>query len=193
MSKVPDMTKQTAAPALAVDVRELLNQPGAHKHVVRRGPLPDLTTPVAWVEPTEEITVDAEIESVVEGLLVTGEVSVPAKLECARCLRVVDHQVRVDVRELFALDPRDADDEGYAVLPDDRLPLDAMARDAIVLAFPAAPLCQPDCAGLCQQCGADRNLTDCGHEQGAIDPRWAALAELDLDDHRRGHNGNRET
>jgi uncharacterized protein len=193
MRKVSHMSKQTAAPALAVDVRELLNHPGAHKHVVRHGPLPDLTTPVAWVEPTEEVTVDAQVESVVEGLLVTGQVRVPAKLECARCLRVVDHQLRVDVRELFALDPREADDDGYAVLPDDRLPLEVMARDAIVLAFPAAPLCQPDCAGLCQQCGADCNLTDCGHEQGAIDPRWAALAELDLDDRRRGQNGNSET
>jgi uncharacterized protein len=193
MRKVSHMSKQTAAPALAVDVRELLNHPGAHKHVVRHGPLPDLSTPVAWVEPTEEVTVDAEVESVVEGLLVTGQVRVPAKLECARCLRVVDHQLRVDVREQFALDPREAADDGYAVLPDDRLPLDVMARDAIVLAFPAAPLCQPDCAGLCQQCGADCNLTDCGHEQGAIDPRWAALAELDLDDRRRGQNGNSET
>jgi uncharacterized protein len=180
------MSKQAATPALAVNVRELLKQPGAHKHVVQRGPVPDLATPVAWVEPEAEVTVDAEVESVVEGLLVTGQVHVMAKLECARCLRVVDQEQLVDVRELFALDPRDADDDGYAVLRDDRIPLDAMARDAIVLAFPAAPLCRPDCAGLCQQCGADRNLTDCGHQQGEIDPRWAALADLDPDDSRSG-------
>jgi len=187
------MSKQAAAPALAVGVRELLNQPGAHKHVVQRGPVPDLVTPVAWVEPDTEVTVDAEVESVVEGLLVTGRVGVMAKLECARCLRVVDQELLVDVRELFALDPREATDDGYAVLPDDRVPLDAMARDAIVLAFPAAPLCQPDCAGLCQRCGVDRNLTDCGHEQGATDPRWAALADLDLDASRSGESGNSDT
>jgi uncharacterized protein len=174
------MSKQAAVPALAVDVRELLNQPGAHKHVVRRGPLPDMATPVAWVEPGVPVTVDAEVESVVEGLLVTGQVTVAARLQCARCLRTVDQEIRVDVRELFALDPREAEDEGYALLPDDRLPLDAMARDAIVLAFPSAPLCRPDCAGLCQECGADLNTTDCGHRQGVVDPRWAGLAELDL-------------
>jgi uncharacterized protein len=187
------MSKQTAAPALAVSVRELLNQPGAHKHVVQRGPVPDKTTPGAWVEPETEVTVDAEVESVVEGLLVSGEISVTAKLECARCLRVVDREVRVDVRELFALDPRDAGDDGYAVLPDDRIPLDAMARDAIVLAFPAAPLCRADCAGLCQRCGADRNVTDCGHEQGAVDPRWAALSQLDPDALRSDESGNGDT
>jgi uncharacterized protein len=174
------MSKQAAAPALAVSVRELRNQPGAHKHVVQRGFLPDLATPVAWLEPHVHVTVDAEVESVVEGLLVTGQVTTRAKLQCARCLSTVDAEFRVDVRELFAPDPREAEDEGYALLPDDRLPLDAMARDAIVLAFPAAPLCRPDCAGLCQRCGTDLNLSDCGHQQGPVDPRWAGLAEIDL-------------
>src|SRR6266498_3871271 len=177
MPRVSHMSKQAAAPALAVNVRDLLNQPGAHRHVVRRGPVPDLATPVAWVEAGTEVTVDAEVESVVEGLLVTGQVSVQAKLECARCLRVTDHQLRVDVRELFALDPREATDDGYAVLPDDRVPLDAMARDAVVLAFPAAPLCR----------------TDCGHRQGAVDPRWSGLAELDLGAQQGGENGKSDT
>jgi uncharacterized protein len=152
------MSKHVTAPALAVDVRELLQQPGAHKHVVLRSVLPDLATPVATVT-----------------------------LRCVRCLRDVDHELEVDVRELFggsgsgsaSLGPRDEEDEGYAVLADDRLPLDTMVRDAVVLAFPQFPLCRPDCAGLCAECGADRNLADCGHGvPGATDPRWAALAGL---------------
>jgi uncharacterized protein len=187
------MSKQAAAPALAVNIRELLRHPGAHKHVVQRGFLPNLATPVAWVEPDVPVTVDAEVESVVEGLLVTGQVTTSVKLQCARCLRTVEEELRVDVRELFALDPREAEDDGYALLADDRLPLDAMARDAIVLAFPAAPLCRPDCAGLCQRCGADRNVTDCGHQQGAADPRWAGLAGLDLGSLRPDENGTNKT
>jgi uncharacterized protein len=173
------MSKHVTVPALAVDVRELLHQPGAHKHVVLRAPLDDLATPVASVPPDRPVTVDAEIESVVEGLLVTGKVSATAVVNCVRCLRDFDHNLEVEVRELFALEPRDDEDEGYAVLPDDRLPLDTMARDAIVLGFPAFPLCRPDCAGLCPVCGADRNADGCGHGDPArIDPRWAGLAGL---------------
>jgi uncharacterized protein len=175
------MSKHVTAPALAVDVRELLQKPGAHRHVVVRAPLDDLATPVASVPPDRPVTVDAEVESVVEGLLVTGKVSATAVVRCVRCLRELDHEVEVEVRELFALEPGDDEDEdeGYAVLPDDRLPLDTMARDALVLAFPAFPLCRPDCTGLCPVCGADRNTVDCGHG-GAddIDPRWAGLADL---------------
>jgi uncharacterized protein len=173
------MSKHVTEPALTVDVRELLQQPGAHKHVVLRAVLPDLATPVASVPPERPVTVDAELESVVEGLLVTGRVRATVRLRCVRCLREFDHELEVDVRELFALHPREEEDEGYTVLADDRLPLDTMVRDALVLAFPSFPLCRPDCAGLCPQCGADRNTTDCGHgASGATDPRWAALAGL---------------
>jgi uncharacterized protein len=181
------MSKRVTEPALAVDVRELLQQPGAHKHVVLRAVLPDLATPVASVPPERPVTVDAELESVVEGLLVTGKLGATVRLRCVRCLREFDHELEVDVRELFtgsgsrsaSLHPREDEDEGYAVLADDRLPLDTMVRDALVLAFPSFPLCRPDCAGLCPQCGADRNTSDCGHDgSGATDPRWAALAGL---------------
>jgi uncharacterized protein len=182
------MSKHVTEPALAVDVRELLQQPGAHKHVVLRAALPDLATPVAFVPAGSPVTVDVEIESVVEGLLVTGKVRATVAVRCVRCLREFEQELEVDVRELFtgsgsrsaSLERRgEEDDEGYVLPPGDRLPLDTMARDALVLAFPAFPLCRPDCAGLCPVCGADRNTTDCGHgDAGATDPRWAALAGL---------------
>jgi uncharacterized protein len=175
------MSKHVTEPALAVDVRELLQRPGAHKHVVVRAPLGDLATPVASVPPDRPVTVDAEIESVVEGLLVTGTVSASVLVSCVRCLRQFDQELEVPVRELFALSRRPADDEdeGYAVLAHDRLPLDTMARDALVLGFPAFPLHAPDCAGLCPVCGADRNTVNCGHgDPEPIDPRWAGLAGL---------------
>ena len=175
------MSNHVTQPALAIDVRELLSRPGAHKHVVVRAPLEDLATPAASVPGDRPVTVDAEIESVVEGLLVTGTVQAVAVVRCARCLRGFDQELEVEVRELFSLErsPADDEDEGYAVLPDDRLPLDTMARDALVLGFPAFPLHSPDCAGLCPTCGADRNTADCGHgDPETIDPRWAGLADL---------------
>jgi len=37
--------------------------------------------------------------------------------------------------------------------------------------------CREDCAGLCPQCGADRNLVACGCEPPK-DARWERLREL---------------
>jgi uncharacterized protein len=43
--------------------------------------------------------------------------------------------------------------------------------------MPFAPLCRPDCQGLCPVCGGNRNLGECpGHE--TLDPRFAVLADL---------------
>ena len=52
-------------------------------------------------------------------------------------------------------------------------------RDAVVLALPLNPVCDPECPGLCPECGA-RLADDPDHTHGeAIDPRWAALSQLD--------------
>jgi uncharacterized protein len=51
-------------------------------------------------------------------------------------------------------------------------------REAVLLDLPLAPLCRPDCAGLCPECGADLNAGDCGHRPNATDPRWTALDDL---------------
>jgi uncharacterized protein len=56
-----------------------------------------------------------------------------------------------------------------------------MIRDAVVPAMPFAPLCRPDCQGLCERCGGDRNSAECVCPP-EIDSRWAPLASLRLPD-----------
>jgi uncharacterized protein len=87
----------------------------------------------------------------------------------------------VQIGELFAYpdsvtDETTEEDELPRVV-NDRVDLEQTVRDALVLDLPLAPLCQPDCRGLCVECGekwADL-APDHGHE--TLDPRWAALRE----------------
>jgi uncharacterized protein len=59
------------------------------------------------------------------------------------------------------------------------LDLAETVREAISLAEPIAPLCRPDCRGLCLECGTDLNLwPDHHHHRDDIDPRLAALASF---------------
>jgi uncharacterized protein len=179
------MTNDTTTPELTVHVRDLLRTPGGRKHVdlrfkpadLRFKPA-DLATPVATVDEAEQATLVADIDSVVEGLLLQGRITARVQLSCVRCLTTFGQDVEVEVTELFALDPADAEEEGYAVVPVDMLPLDTMIRDALVLALPSTPVCRTDCAGLCPECGADRNTADCGHGGAEPDPRWLPLAGL---------------
>ncbi len=131
-----------------------------------------------------EVELDVLFESVVEGVLVSGAAIAPIEGECARCLDPIsatDHDIEVEFTELFAY-PNSAteettDEDEIMRLVDDRVDLEPVVRDAIVLALPAAPLCRPDCAGLCPECGG--RWADLGpdHRHETIDPRWAALTE----------------
>lgn len=163
----------------ALDVRDLLERPGTSRRLRLEEPIPGLRTELAAVPDEEPVVMELLLEGVVEGVYVTGPVQGNLHLSCARCLRPIEQRFRIEVAELFAREP-DEDADQYA-LGDAELDLEPMVRDAVVLAMPFSPLCRPDCLGLCERCGGDRNLGECSCGP-RVDPRWSALDELDLDD-----------
>ena len=83
------------------------------------------------------------------------------------------------MQELFAAGAEPDGDE-YPLV-EGQVDLEPLIRDVVVLAMPFAPLCRPECRGLCARCGGDLNLGACTCPPEA-DPRWAPLADLELDD-----------
>jgi len=106
---------------------------------------------------------------------VTGTVSASWSGECRRCLEpAADAAVAtVDERYQYAVTDPDA-----FPIDNDQLDLVPLVREAVLLELPDAPLCRPDCAGLCGVCGANLNAGECGCRTQQADPRWAALDEL---------------
>ena len=142
---------------------------------------------LAAIDAGAPLDLDLRVESVSEGVLVTGTVSAPTTGECARCLTPVTGHVEIDLTELFAYPDSateattQADEVGHVV--DSTIDLEQPIVDAIGLALPFSPLCGPDCAGLCPQCGVPLATAEPGHHHEQIDPRWAKLAGLlDQDD-----------
>jgi uncharacterized protein len=133
------------------------------------------------VERGAEIDVDLLLESVVEGVLVTGDAVAPTVGQCSRCLEPIADDVRVHLTELFAYPDSTTEatteEDEVSHLVDDLIDLGPIVRDAIVLALPQVPLCSPECAGLCVDCGAKWADLEPGHRHEKIDPRWAALVE----------------
>jgi uncharacterized protein len=162
-----------------LDLRELGRRPGSMQTVSSREPAPnDLAIEVIGVPPGAELELDLRLESVVEGVLVSGTVRALANGECARCLEPLEHALTADIQELYAYPGHDPE-EPWAVVRGDAIDLEPAIRDAVVLALPLAPLCQPDCPGLCVICGA-RLLDDPEHGHDQLDPRWAGLAALEI-------------
>lgn len=166
-----------------INTRELGRRPGDSRAVHRSAP----TRHTLGIEGViaapagTEVELDMLLESVVEGVLVSGTAGVAVVGECSRCLDPISSRVEVELTELFAYpdSTTDAttDEDEVSRLAKDLVDLEPVVRDAIVLALPNAPLCSEDCAGLCPDCGGKWADLGPDHRHETIDPRWAALME----------------
>ena len=138
----------------------------------REGTCADLSVSGAHVDPDATVAIEARLESVHEGILVTGTVTAPYAGECRRCLEPATGIVEVAVTELCT---EAADGESTYALSAQHLDLEPIVHDACILNLPLAPLCRADCLGLCPRCGANLNTERCSCGP-AVDPRWQALA-----------------
>jgi uncharacterized protein len=176
-------TRNAAASPWMIDARELGRRPGSSRPIRRALPV-DVALgleDVIAVPVGAEVDVDVLLESVVEGVLVSGTASAPTTGTCSRCLDPLSGQVEVELTELFAYPfsatEETTDEDEVPRLVDDRIDLEPVVRDAVVLTLPQVPLCSPDCAGLCPGCGAKWAEVGSDHGHEKIDPRWAALQE----------------
>jgi uncharacterized protein len=175
---------------LVLNISRLGRRPGSMMTVTDTVPSPArIGLDLIAVDEGAPLALDLRVESVSEGVLVTGTVSAPTAGECARCLTAVTGDVEIDLTELFAYPDSatdattDPDEMGRVV--DDTVDLQQPITDAVGLALPFVPLCREDCAGLCPQCGVQLATAEPGHQHEQIDPRWAKLAGL-LDEDTRG-------
>ncbi len=109
------------------------------------------------------------------------------RLTCARCLEPFDCNLHVDLDEEFrpsvdiisGAELSDlGDDEALVIDEHHVLDVSEVMRQAILLSLPLLPVCRDDCQGLCPNCGANRNFEQCDCQTAELDPRWAALSAL---------------
>ncbi len=165
--------------ALLVNTAELAHRPGSERHVDVALPLADLDIDDPRL--AGSVGVDVTLLSTIDDIMVTGRLAVAWSDECRRCLKPLSETLVVEIDERYAeADPtgrRQVDPEAFPI-EHGQIDLAPMVRAEVLLAVPDAPLCRPDCAGLCPTCGADRNDGPCGCDDEIRDDRWAALDQL---------------
>ncbi|KUN96245.1 YceD family protein [Streptomyces caeruleatus] len=178
---------------LVFDTHELGRRPGALQRLTRTidAPKDFGIQGVVGVPEGAPVELELRLESVMEGVLVTGTARAQAEGECVRCLEPLQLDVEAEFQEMFSYPDADdrgrhhsaepgddaEDDEDRLFLEDGLFDLEPVLRDAAVLALPMQPVCQEDCPGLCAECGA-RLADDPDHHHDAVDIRWAALQGL---------------
>ncbi len=121
-----------------------------------------------------------------QGLLVDGWVELTVDLTCNRCLKDFELPMHVNFEEQFyptvdvvsglPLAPFD-EDEIFPIDERHQVDLTEAIRQNVLLALPMVAVCQPECKGLCPQCGHDLNLGPCACEP-EVDARLSVLKTL---------------
>jgi len=153
---------------LRLDLHALARHPG--EMLARRLEVEapdDLAVGMIGVIPGTPLVIDVTCQSVGDGVLVDGAVEAQLAGQCARCLVQFERPGRFGVQELYYYvgrgpAPGEDDDEEALFVEDESVDLDPVVREAVVCSLPFSPLCRDECAGLCQVCGADLNLSP-GH------------------------------
>lgn len=113
-----------------------------------------------------------------EGIYIDGRLQSSLKLECVRCLEDAIVPIKFRISELYYY-PASSTPKGELAVPDTAyIDMSPVIRDLCLLEAPMKPLCQPDCQGLCLNCGQNLNLGSCDCDEDDIDPRMAVLKKL---------------
>lgn len=113
-----------------------------------------------------------------QGLIVQGKFSAHTILECVRCLKEFKSPLEWEITELYAFNKKSVSESELLVPDDAQIDLAPLIREYALLEVPIKPLHDPECKGLCIECGQDLNLKDCGHSQDIDDSPFATLKDL---------------
>ncbi|CAB4894565.1 unannotated protein [freshwater metagenome] len=160
---------------LAFNAAELLRRPGTERLLDCTLTAAELGLADNRFTPDDAIEVHLRLESLNDGIVVVGSISVPWHGQCRRCLKPLAEVAVCDVDELYQTVVTNP--EAFEIV-DNQLDLSPMARELALLDAPDSPLCRPDCAGLCPVCGADSNQVLCGCAAPVVASQWAVLDQL---------------
>ena len=113
-----------------------------------------------------------------QGLVVQGSFEADTMLECVRCLKEFTYPLDWEFTELFAFTKKSVSESELLVPEDAQLDLAPLIREYALLEIPIKPLHDPECKGLCIECGQDLNISDCGHSQDRDDSPFAKIKDL---------------
>lgn len=158
--------------SLTVNLRHLIRD-----NICLRGELPvaelELDIHDDLVQAKRPLRHDLEVQLLNQNLLVRGTLELTLDCECVRCLKPFQH--KIELMDWACHLPLEGDDRVAVV--DDSVDLTPFIREDILLAFPAHPVCDPECGGLTgKPTGSKKNKATRSAPAGPS--AWAELDKL---------------
>jgi uncharacterized protein len=133
------------------------------------------------------VTLEVDVRKDAQKVRLVGQLRATLELNCGRCLEPYTLPVDTTLDLLFLPETEQTaqsdvevteGDTGVSYYKDDVIDLGEVMREQFYLALPMKPICREDCAGLCPNCGVNRNRETCECQQTWVDPRLEPLRRL---------------
>ncbi|HEV7645396.1 MAG TPA: DUF177 domain-containing protein [Pyrinomonadaceae bacterium] len=135
----------------------------------------------------DKIVFEGSLEKHIYRIDIAGSIKTKAEISCSRCLKPMESDIDISFKSSFVpaeFETREkevevgGDDLNIEFYEGDEIDLAQLIREQIILNSPQIALCKPDCAGLCEKCGGNKNEKRCDCSEREIDPRLKVLENL---------------
>ncbi|MDA3935374.1 MAG: YceD family protein [Actinomycetota bacterium] len=149
-----------------IDLTPILDRAGESLIVEDRLDMGEIAVGDVTFTLREPVSVELLITNTGDGVLVEGTAAAQVRVPCSRCAESFDHTITGEISTYLLTRSRDSEDsandgDDLECLEGHNLDVLPLVLAAIVIEAPFAPLCRPDCMGLCPECGTDLNVDSC--------------------------------
>ena len=127
----------------------------------------------------DELAIGGEVANRAGVVTLRYQISGAMVYDCERCMMQAERPFQETFSHIVVRTLEDEElDDAYLIAPQGVLDLADRASADLLLDLPQVLVCRADCKGLCPQCGADLNQTNCGCRRPNVDPRLEKINEL---------------
>lgn len=164
---------------MTIDVSTILKELGGRVEVDGNVALSDTDFLGEMYHFNEPLKVFGSISNNGKSLILKAKATGRMTTQCARCLKAIEVDVSFDIDENLVRDDGNVSDDDDVILFEDvKIDIDDIVANNFLMNVEGRYLCDEDCKGLCEHCGADLNKGECNCGQESVDPRWAALIDI---------------
>lgn len=167
---------------MELNVAKELKLPGQVSHAELAWRLAPIELPGHVIRPVEPVSVSVDYSFDGEGFRLKGTLASAVLMNCTKCNEEFTESFSVEFDERFLkVSETEAEELECYSFSGEKLSLDKLVQDIMLLNAPMYGLCRPDCRGLCPVCGANLNHTQCSctlPDEGNPFAALRGLAEL---------------
>ncbi|RKJ39018.1 DUF177 domain-containing protein [Acutalibacter sp. 1XD8-33] len=124
------------------------------------------------------VKVQARMRSFAGSVDFRAQVAYTLSMPCDRCAEMVVRDYEKSFVHTLVRETQNEEDDRLILVPEERLDLDGLILEDVLLDLPGQFLCREDCKGLCPRCGKNWNEGLCACGAPAADPRLEVLRQL---------------